>query len=382
VGASPSSRRNFGERGRSGSEGPGPHGTEQAILWVDEVTIELEAGRGGDGVTSFRREKYVPRGGPDGGQGGTGGSIWLEAKPAQNTLAGYRYRPHYRAERGRNGEGANRTGRSGEDLVLFVPLGTTVFDVENGELLGDLTVESERLLVARGGRGGRGNASFATATNQAPRYHEQGSPGESRRLRLELRLLADVGLVGFPNAGKSTFISRVSAARPKIADYPFTTLVPHLGVVEVSEEASFVLADVPGLIPGASQGAGLGDRFLRHLSRTAFLVYFVDASEGSGRNPVEDLDVLRAEIEAYGQGMESKASAVAANKIDAVSDRRRLDSLEEAARSHGAPFFAVSAATGEGCREVVKEIYRLVAESRRAREPLATPGGGASETGR
>ena len=329
-------------------------------MWVDEVTIEIEAGKGGDGVSSFRREKFVPRGGPDGGNGGEGGSIWLEARAEQNTLAGYRYRPHYRGERGRNGEGANRTGRSGEDLVLSVPPGTLVIDDETGERLGDLTEAGERLLVARGGRGGRGNASFATATNRAPRRHEAGALGQQRKLRLELRLLADVGLVGFPNAGKSTFVSRVSSARPKIADYPFTTLVPHLGVVDVSEDASFVIADVPGLIPGASEGAGLGDRFLRHLSRTAGLIYFIDVSEASERDPASDLEVLRREILAYGDGMEDKPAAVAANKIDALSDRERLRKLESAAKKNGLPFFAVSSATGEGCREAISEIYRLL----------------------
>ncbi|MGH9318615.1 MAG: GTPase ObgE [Vicinamibacteria bacterium] len=335
-------------------------------MWVDEVEIELTAGRGGDGVSSFRREKFVPRGGPDGGSGGEGGSIWLEARSDQNTLAGYRFRPHYRGERGRNGEGANRTGRSGEDKVLAVPLGTLVFDVETGDLLSDLTEEGQRLLVARGGRGGRGNAAFATAANRAPRHHDEGAPGQERRLRLELRLLADVGLVGFPNAGKSTFITRVSAARPKIADYPFTTLVPHLGVVNVDEERSFVLADVPGLIPGASEGAGLGDRFLRHLSRTAALVYFIDVSETSEREPVSDLEALRHEIEAYGRGMARKRSAVAANKIDALSDRGRLTRLEEEARRLGVPFFAVSAATGEGCREMVSEIHERLVRNRDA----------------
>ena len=333
-------------------------------MWVDEVTIELEAGRGGNGVSSFRCEKFVPRGGPDGGSGGDGGSIWLEARAEQNTLAGYRYRPHYRGERGRNGEGANRTGRSGEDLVLAVPLGTLVFDEETGELLGDLTEEGQRLLVARGGRGGRGNASFATATNRAPRRHEAGGLGQERKLRIELRLLADVGLVGFPNAGKSTFVSRVSAARPKIADYPFTTLVPQLGVVDVAEEASFVIADVPGLIPGASEGAGLGDRFLRHLSRTAGLVYFIDVSEASEREPASDLEALRHEIRAYGQGMEEKPAAVAANKIDALSDRERLSRLEAAAREMGVSFFAVSSVTGEGCREMVQELYRVMVGER------------------
>jgi GTP-binding protein len=327
-------------------------------MWVDEVTIEIEAGRGGDGVSSFRREKFVPRGGPDGGNGGEGGSIWLEARAEQNTLAGYRYRPHYRGERGRNGEGANRTGRSGEDLVLAVPRGTLVFDAETGERLGDLTEASDRLLVARGGRGGRGNASFATATNRAPRRHEAGALGQRRKLRLELQLLADVGLVGFPNAGKSTFVSRVSSARPKIADYPFTTLVPHLGVVDLSADASFVIADVPGLIPGASEGAGLGDRFLRHLSRTAGLVYFIDVSEASEREPASDLDALRREIHAYGKGLEDKPAAVVANKIDALSGRGRLVRLESAAKEWGVPFFAVSSATGEGCREAVSELYR------------------------
>lgn len=340
-------------------------------MWVDEVTIGLEAGRGGDGEISFRREKFVPRGGPDGGKGGDGGSIWLEARPEQNTLAGFRYRPFYRGERGRNGEGANRTGRSGDDLVLAVPVGTLVTDDETGESLGDLKEEGQRLLVARGGRGGRGNAAFASASNRAPRRREEGSPGQSRRLRLELRLLADVGLVGYPNSGKSTLVSRLSAARPKIADYPFTTLVPHLGVVEISEEASFVIADVPGLVPGASRGAGLGDRFLRHLSRTAYLVYFIDVSEGSGRDPVEDLDVLRREIEAYGKGMERKPAAVVANKIDALGDRGRLRRLERAARDLAIPFFAVSAATGEGCRDMTVELHRRIFGDRERTKPVA-----------
>lgn len=333
-------------------------------MWIDEAVLELKAGKGGDGVVSFRREKFVPRGGPDGGNGGDGGSIWLVANAAQNTLAGYRYRPHYRAERGRNGEGSNKTGRSGKDLELFVPLGTVVQDAESGERLGDLTEPGQGVLVARGGRGGRGNASFASATNRAPRRAETGAPGEERRVALELRLLADVGLVGFPNAGKSTFIARVSAARPKIADYPFTTLVPHLGVVEISEDATFVLADVPGLIPGASEGAGLGDRFLRHLSRTAYLVYFVDVSEGSGRAPVGDLRALRKEIAAYGEGMDQKPAAVAANKIDVLADASRLRALESAAATLGLPCFAISAATGKGCAEMVRELYHRVTEVR------------------
>ncbi len=329
-------------------------------MWIDEAVLEVHAGRGGNGVVSFRREKFVPRGGPDGGHGGDGGSVWLIASSRQNTLADFRYRPEYRAERGHHGEGSRKAGRRGVDLELAVPIGTLVKDAETEEVLGDLTEEDQRLLVAKGGVGGRGNTSFASAMNRAPRKSEPGAPGEERRLALELKLLADVGLVGFPNAGKSTFISRVSAARPKIADYPFTTLVPHLGVVSVSEEASFVLADVPGLIPGASEGAGLGDRFLRHLSRTGCLVYFVDVSEGSGREPDEDLKALRHEIEAYGGGMELKPAALGANKLDALVDGSRLDALERVANEMGLPIFSVSSATGEGCREMVQGLYRLL----------------------
>lgn len=338
-------------------------------MWIDEVVIEIEAGRGGEGAVSFRREKFVPRGGPDGGNGGDGGSIWIRASLEQNTLSGYRYRPHNRAERGRNGEGSNRTGQSGKSLELKVPLGTLLFDHESGELIGDLTRDGERVLVARGGRGGRGNASFATSTNRAPRRSEPGLPGEKKRLRLELRLLADVGLVGFPNAGKSTFISRVSGARPKIADYPFTTLVPYLGVVEVDEERSFVLADVPGLVPGASEGAGLGDRFLRHLSRTAHLVYFIEVSEASGRSPDEDLSALASEIQTYGRGIELKPAIVIASKIDALSDRSRLGRLERRSNEMGLSCWPVSSVTGEGVEAVVVELDRRVREQRSPGSP-------------
>ncbi len=333
-------------------------------MWIDEVVVEVIAGQGGNGVTSFRREKFVPRGGPDGGRGGNGASAWLVASPDQNTLAGYRYRPQYRAQRGCNGEGSDRTGKSGEDLELMVPLGTIVFDDTTGEVLGDLTERGQRLLVARGGLGGRGNGSFATSSNRAPRRSEPGREGEQRRLRLELRLLADVGLVGFPNAGKSTLISRVSAARPKVADYPFTTLVPHLGVVAVSEEASFVLADVPGLILGASDGAGLGDRFLRHLSRTACLVFFIDVSESSERDPVEDLAVLRREVVAYGRGLADKPAAVVANKLDALVDVEREKRLEAEATRLSLPFVAVSAVTGDGCSSLVGVLHHLVERER------------------
>ncbi len=271
-------------------------------MFVDEVNIEVQAGDGGRGAVSFRREKYVPRGGPDGGDGGKGGSIWLVARHNRNTLAAYRYHPKFRAERGRHGQGARKTGQSGQDLELVVPVGTLVFNETAGELLGDLREDGARLLVAAGGRGGRGNAGFRTSINRAPRRYDEGARGGGWRLRLELSLLADVGLVGFPNAGKSTFIRRVSAARPKVAAYPFTTLNPHLGVVRCEDE-EFVLADIPGLVPGAHQGVGLGHRFLRHLLRTRFLLYFIDVSEASDRDPVEDLCVLKEEVEQYGKGL-------------------------------------------------------------------------------
>ncbi len=331
-------------------------------MFVDEARSELRAGEGGRGAVSFRREKYVPRGGPDGGDGGTGGSIWLVARANQNTLVTYRYNPTYRAERGRHGEGARRKGRSGQDLELPVPLGTLVFDGDTGKLYGDLREEGARLQVARGGRGGRGNACFASATNQAPRRYEEGAPGEERRLRLELRILADVGLVGLPNAGKSTLLRRVSAARPKVADYPFTTLTPHLGMVRYDDE-EFVLADVPGLISGAHQGVGLGHRFLRHLLRTRVLVYLIDVSEASGRDPVEDLEALRQEVEQYGQGLEVTPAAVAANKIDILGDERRTAALEREARALELDLWRISAVTGEGTQAMIRELARRVREA-------------------
>ncbi len=327
-------------------------------MWVDEVVLEVRAGRGGNGAVSFRREKHVPFGGPDGGSGGNGASVWFVASSQKNTLAEYRYKPLYQAERGRNGEGSDKRGRNGKDIELIVPLGTVVLDAVTNQVVGDLTDESQRLLVGRGGRGGRGNSSFATSTNRAPRNSEDGSLGECRKLRLELRLLANVGLVGFPNAGKSTFISRVSAARPKIADYPFTTISPQLGVVEVGDQSSFVLADVPGLVPGASAGVGLGHRFLKHLSRTGCLLYFIDVSEASEREPAEDLRTLLNEVEAFGESMSQKPAAVSANKIDILQDDRRLLSLQDAAKRLKLPFFSVSAVTGKGCQDMVEVLYR------------------------
>src|SRR6184192_3534585 len=269
------------------------------MQFIDEAEILVKAGDGGAGAVAFRREKFVPRGGPSGGDGGHGGDIVMESSERHNTLVHFRFNPEYKAQRGRHGEGSNCTGREGEGIVLKVPVGTIVYDEDTGEKVHDFSRPDERIVVARGGRGGRGNAQFATSTHQAPREHEPGRAGEERHFRLELKLLADVGLVGYPNVGKSTLISRISAARPKIADYPFTTLTPNLGVVRLGEDRSFVVADVPGLIEGAHRGLGLGHQFLRHLERTKVLIHLVDISSGTGREPVEDLDVLRRELELF-----------------------------------------------------------------------------------
>jgi len=330
-------------------------------MFVDEVEIEVRAGDGGRGVVSFRREKYVPRGGPDGGNGGDGGSIWLVAQSNRNTLVEYRYNPLFKADRGAHGEGSRRTGRTADDRVLPVPVGTMVFDGERGDIIGDLPEEGARLLVARGGRGGRGNACFTSSTNQAPRRADDGEPGEERHLRLELRLLADVGLVGLPNAGKSTLLRSVSSARPKVADYPFTTLTPHLGVVGDADE-EFVLADVPGLIEGAHQGTGLGHRFLRHLLRTRLLVYLIDVSEASGREPVEDFRILRDEVQQYGDGLERLPAVIAANKIDILYDGERAIHLEQSAKDAGMELWRISAATGEGTRQLIQRLSRKLRE--------------------
>lgn len=323
---------------------------------VDEAAVLLEGGRGGNGAVSFRREKFVPRGGPDGGNGGRGGDVVLAADPGRHTLAAYRFRPSYRGGAGGHGSGNNRQGRAGADLILRVPAGTAVFDRDSGVLLGDLAAAGDRLTAAPGGRGGRGNAVFRTPTNQAPRRVEPGEAGLRREVRLELRLLADVGLLGFPNAGKSSFIARVSAARPRIADYPFTTLRPNLGMVRLDDDTEFVIADLPGVLPGASRGAGMGNRFLKHLSRTALLVYFVDASEASNRRPEEDLAVLREEVLRFGAGLPEKPALVAGNKTDLVDDGARLERLHRAAASLDLPFFALSAATGNGCRRLTAAL--------------------------
>lgn len=336
-------------------------------MFVDSVKIFVKAGDGGRGAVAWRREKYVPSGGPDGGDGGRGGSVILEATTDLSTLIDFRYRPHYQAERGRDGEGSKRHGRGGEDLVLRVPRGTQVYS-EDGELLADLVEDGDRWLAARGGRGGRGNARFATPTRQAPAFAEKGEPGEERWLRLELKLLADVGLVGFPNVGKSTLISVVSAAKPKIADYHFTTLVPNLGVVSLAPGESFVMADIPGIIEGAHEGAGLGHAFLRHIERTSVLILVVDASGREGRHPVSDLNILERELEQYNPDLAKRPRLLAANMMDLPDAHEHLPDIREWADERGIPVYPVSAATGEGTKKLIYAAWELVVEVKRARE--------------
>jgi GTPase len=325
------------------------------------VDIHVTAGDGGRGCLSFRREKYVPRGGPDGGDGGAGGSVFIVATPRKNTLVDFRFHPEFEARRGGHGQGANKTGQTGDDLEIEVPIGTLVFEKnpETGatELIADLAEEGQRVLIAKGGRGGMGNARFATSTNRAPRKTQPGEPGEERFLRLQLKLLADAGLVGFPNAGKSTLIARISAARPKIADYPFTTLTPNLGVVTLSGDRSFVVADVPGLIAGAHEGHGLGHRFLRHIERTKVLVHLVDVSGASGRDPVQDFETIAEELRLFDAKLAAKPQLVAANKVDALDEPERLASLEK----HVIPFFRISGVTGEGVDRLLEAAWREIA---------------------
>jgi len=331
-------------------------------------------------VTAFRREKFVPRGGPSGGDGGRGGDVWLVADSSLNTLLHLRYNPEHTAERGRHGEGSNRSGREGADVEVRVPAGTQVLDAETGDLLVDLAEDGRRWPAAKGGRGGFGNAHFASSTNRAPRYHQEGSPGEERELQLELKLLADVGLVGFPNAGKSTLISTVSAARPKVADYPFTTLEPHLGVVDLGDFKTFVVADIPGLIEGAHEGAGLGDRFLRHVERTRLLLHLVDVSSQSGRDPAGDYEVINRELAAYDASLAERPQFVVATKLDALDEPERLERLRRRAREDGHEFFEISSVTGRGVRELVRAVERKLGEID-ARIDREGRGVGASEYG-
>ncbi len=327
-------------------------------MFIDRVKIFVQGGHGGNGVTAFRREKFVPRGGPSGGEGGRGGEVWLEADDSLNTLLHLRYNPEHRAERGRHGEGSKRSGREGENVTVRVPVGTLVIDAETGEQFCDLSENGMRWLAARGGRGGFGNSHFATSTNRAPRYHQDGSPGEERTLQLELKLLADVALVGFPNAGKSTLISTISAAKPKIADYPFTTLEPHLGVVDLGDFRTFVVADIPGLIEGAHEGAGLGDRFLRHVERTKLLLHLVDVSSLSERDPVSDYEIINRELRAYDARLAERPQIVVATKIDALDEPERLERLRQRAAADGRDFYAISSATNNGVRELVNTVAR------------------------
>jgi len=347
-------------------------------MFVDQVVIYVESGHGGRGCVSFRREKYVPRGGPDGGDGGRGGDVVLVADDGLSTLAELRYRKRYVASAGAHGAGARKSGRSEPALEVRVPAGTLVRDNETGEPVADLTRDGERLVVAHGGKGGLGNQHFATPTRQAPRYAQPGLPGESRWLRLELKLLADVGLVGFPNAGKSTLISRVSSARPKVADYPFTTLVPNLGVVTWDGFRSFVVADIPGLIEGAHAGKGLGDRFLRHVERTRYLVLLADATALAAPRPAEALDVLRRELAAYDSGLARRPYCVAATKTDAV-DPQALEEARRWAADQGVPFWAVSSVSGDGIRDLVYHLGGTV-ERLKAEAPPPAPAPAAAGT--
>jgi GTP-binding protein len=367
-------------------------------MFLDEARIKVKAGDGGNGCMAFRREKFVPRGGPSGGDGGRGGDVYMESSQRHNTLIHFRYNPEHKSERGEHGMGSNCSGREGEDLVLRVPVGTLLYDMDSGELVHDFAKPDERIVVAKGGRGGRGNQHFATPTHQAPREHELGRPGEERHFRLELKLLADAGLVGYPNVGKSTLIARISAARPKIADYPFTTLEPNLGVVrvgpqsskakpkkssavtkskksagsdgraataEIWETESFVVADIPGLIEGAHLGAGLGVQFLRHIERTRVLVHLVDVSDGSGRpDPVEDYRVIMGELESFGHGLAEKPMILVAAKAD-VADEKKLKKLRAFAKKKKLPLYELSAVTGEG---VDKLVYAMAEKVRAGAE--------------
>ena len=336
-------------------------------MFIDEARIRVKAGDGGNGCMAFRREKFVPRGGPSGGDGGHGGDVVMESSERHNTLVHFRFNPEHKADRGRHGEGSNCTGSDGEDIVLKVPVGTALFDEETGELVHDFQRPDERVVIARGGRGGRGNQHFATSTHQAPREHELGRAGEEKHYRLELKLLADVGLVGYPNVGKSTLIARISAAKPKIADYPFTTLQPNLGVVSIGEaphEESYVVADIPGLIEGAHLGAGLGVQFLRHIERTRILVHLVDVSDAGGRpDPVEDFKVIMGELKSFGHGLDEKPMIVIASKAD-VANPEKLKKLKAMAKRKKLAFYEISAVTGLGVDALKYAIGDRVRELR------------------
>jgi len=340
-------------------------------LFIDEAKIHVAGGGGGNGCVAFRREKFVPRGGPSGGDGGDGGSVYLESSQHLNTLLKFRYNREFAAERGRHGEGSHCHGRSGEDLTVAVPVGTIAYDERAGVKLWDFDAARQRLLVAKGGRGGKGNAHFATSTRQAPRRATPGAPGEERLLRLELKLLADVGLVGFPNVGKSTLISRLSAARPKIADYPFTTLEPHLGVVALDVERSFVMADLPGLIEGAHLGRGLGTRFLKHIDRTRLLLHLIDVAENLDRDPVDDYRVIMRELRKFSATVAEKPMLLVASKVDAASQQGRLLTLRRFCSQQGEHLYEISSVTGEGLEDLKRAAWSWLEQI--PRPPTAHP---------
>lgn len=325
-------------------------------MFVDEVIVRVKAGDGGNGCLAFRREKFVPRGGPSGGDGGRGGDVVFYASEHYNTLLHFRFNPEHSGERGRHGEGSNKTGRNGASIEVPVPVGTLALDAETGEVIHDFTIPEDRFTIAKGGRGGRGNQHFATPTNQAPTHHEPGRPGQERRIKLVLKLLADVGLVGFPNAGKSTLISRISAARPKIADYPFTTLEPNLGVVKTEDFRTFVVADIPGLIEGAHEGHGLGIQFLKHVERTRLLLHLVDVSEMSGREPDQDFHIILKELASFSEELSKKRMFCVATKMDSAQDPERVEKLEKAAKALNMPMFRISAVTGAGLPELLRAV--------------------------
>jgi len=329
-------------------------------MFVDYAEIYIKAGDGGDGAVSFRSEKYIPNGGPDGGDGGAGGNVVFVADTGLRTLMDFRYKKKYIAEKGENGSGRNKSGRGGEDLIVKVPVGTIVKDKETGRIIADISRPGQREIIARGGRGGAGNQHFATPTRQVPNFARKGSPGQELTAILELKLIADVGLLGFPNAGKSTLLSMVSSARPKIANYPFTTLSPNLGVVSMGEGESFVMADIPGLVEGAHEGAGLGHKFLRHVERTRLLIHVVDVAETDGRDAVSDVDVINRELEMYNPELAKRPQLIAANKIDALYETEKLEKFKAEMEKRGYRVFAISAATGQGVDELMRYTYELL----------------------
>jgi len=338
------------------------------MKFIDEAEIYVKAGDGGRGCVSFRREKYIPRGGPDGGDGGKGGDVWIIADNGLVSLLDFKYKKHYTAERGEHGQGSNCTGKGGEDIVIRVPVGTVIKDKETGEIVEDLTVNGQSIIIAKGGRGGKGNAFFVSSTYQAPKFAQPGEKGEERWFHLELKLLADVGIIGFPNAGKSTLISHISAAKPKIADYPFTTLQPHLGVVKFGEHKDFIVADIPGLIEGAHKGKGLGIKFLKHIERTSLFIHLMDILPQTERDPKKDFEIINKELTAWNPDMAKRPQIVALNKVDVTEAKESLPMLLEFFKSKDIPAFPISAATGEGLDKLVKYVGRMVARLREGKD--------------